>query len=667
LGRPAFAGAGSFQYDPGTQVLPRAEPDSLFVFAGWWRSVFSWWNPLTLAMENDHKVRAQFISVLDVLYVNDDASNDPGRGDPNLSDPNENGTSEHPFDTIQEAIDVAKEGAKVMVRTGTYRESIDLLGKSITVSGLDDDPNNGAIAEPPVIDAQGRDAVVKCTHREDANSILQGLVITGGKAQMAGAILCVGSSPTVLNCLIVGNRASDENGATIRCTDSSATFFNCTITDNQAGALGAALYLQNSPVTVVNSILWGNAPREIQSDGVKEPVIRYCTVCGGWPGPGNLAADPLFATAGQWVSRSDPMMAAGPNDPCAVWITGDYHLQSQIGRWESKTGKWLQDQATSPCIDGGDPAAGVGAEPLPNGGIINMGAYGGTAEASKSYSDAPVHFNDAHLKAVVEEALWISDPTPEDMIGLTSLAAEARDISDLTGLEYATNLEYLWIRWNQISDLSPLSGLTKLKFLDGHGNESIRDISPLAGLTDLDTLILRFSRIRDISVVCGLTNLAYLHLEWNDVSDASPLQSLRNLRGVNLQYNKISDISPLSSLTSLEYVDLRDNPLNPSACAIYIPQIVANNPGVDMKYNSCVRHGVVFSSTEGGRITAPGEGEFLYDNGEIVLLNAQADPGFVFVSFSGTLYTTDNPVHLCIEQDHQICANFRPITDQHYP
>ena len=31
----------------------------------------------------------------------------------------------------------------------------------------------------------------------------------------------------------------------------------------------------------------------------------------------------------------------------------------------------------------------IGPEPFPNGGIINMGAYGGTTEASKSYFDKP--------------------------------------------------------------------------------------------------------------------------------------------------------------------------------------------------------------------------------------------------------------------------------------
>lgn len=50
------------------------------------------------------------------------------------------------------------------------------------------------------------------------------------------------------------------------------------------------------------------------------------------------------------------------------------------------------DDVTSPCIDAGDPNSPVGDEPMPNGGRVNMGAYGGTAEASKSpYDEAALH------------------------------------------------------------------------------------------------------------------------------------------------------------------------------------------------------------------------------------------------------------------------------------
>jgi len=62
----------------------------------------------------------------------------------------------------------------------------------------------------------------------------------------------------------------------------------------------------------------------------------------------------------------------------------DYHLQSQVGRWDPTSNDWVVDINTSPCIDAGDPNSPVALEPYPNGGIINMGAYGGTIEASKS-------------------------------------------------------------------------------------------------------------------------------------------------------------------------------------------------------------------------------------------------------------------------------------------
>ncbi|MHC4864947.1 MAG: hypothetical protein ACYTEX_12725, partial [Planctomycetota bacterium] len=67
-------------------------------------------------------------------------------------------------------------------------------------------------------------------------------------------------------------------------------------------------------------------------------------------------------------------------DPCC----GDYHLKSESGRWHPPSQSWVLDDVTSHCIDKGLWNSPVGDEPYPNGDRINMGAYGGTVEASKS-------------------------------------------------------------------------------------------------------------------------------------------------------------------------------------------------------------------------------------------------------------------------------------------
>ena len=67
-------------------------------------------------------------------------------------------------------------------------------------------------------------------------------------------------------------------------------------------------------------------------------------------------------------------------------MAGDYHVKSQIGRWDSNSQSWVKDSVTSLCIDTGNPASDRSAELWPHGGRVNMGAYGGTAQASMSLS-----------------------------------------------------------------------------------------------------------------------------------------------------------------------------------------------------------------------------------------------------------------------------------------
>jgi hypothetical protein len=149
---------------------------------------------------------------------------------------------------------------------------------------------------------------------------------------------------------------------------------NCTFVENTAVDVGAGLGANSGSTAVVkNCIFWdnharGNANEQIGGLGGDPTVVTYSCVQDGKPGEGNIEVDPLFV------------------DPAS----GDYRLKSQAGRWDVLSEGWTQDDVTSPCIDAGDPFDPIGPEPFPNGGFVNMGAYGGTAQASKSYFGAPV-------------------------------------------------------------------------------------------------------------------------------------------------------------------------------------------------------------------------------------------------------------------------------------
>jgi hypothetical protein len=68
----------------------------------------------------------------------------------------------------------------------------------------------------------------------------------------------------------------------------------------------------------------------------------------------------------------------------------DFHLKSMAGHWDEATQEWMNDSETSECIDRGDPTDSYANEPSPNGGRINIGCYGSTAQASKSWDNSGV-------------------------------------------------------------------------------------------------------------------------------------------------------------------------------------------------------------------------------------------------------------------------------------
>lgn len=375
-------GEGPFSYRHGRNVFLAARANPGFMFFYWSGRHRGTENPTSVTISSSGEIRAHFLDLSRSLFVDDSGPYDFAPGDPTGSDPLEDGTLRHPFDRIQEAIDRAIDGTSIFVRPGTYFENIDLLGKSIRVTGISpDDPN---AAPYPVIAGVGAGPVVSFTGGEDPNCVVSGFVITHGKGMPAGAIHCHAASPTITNCLIVGNCATGPNGGAVTCVDSRAVLANCTIADNVAGDNGAGICLVDSDIVLTHSIVWGNGPNEILLAGTSAPTIAYTDIASGWSGPGIIDEDPLFAVRGYWLDPDDLSVVLEPKNADVLWIPGDYHLRSPAGRHSVKTANWHLDNLASPCIDAGDPNRPVGAEPAPNGGILNLGAYGGTTQASKS-------------------------------------------------------------------------------------------------------------------------------------------------------------------------------------------------------------------------------------------------------------------------------------------
>ncbi|HUW62494.1 MAG TPA: leucine-rich repeat domain-containing protein [Candidatus Bathyarchaeia archaeon] len=162
-----------------------------------------------------------------------------------------------------------------------------------------------------------------------------------------------------------------------------------------------------------------------------------------------------------------------------------------------------------------------------------------------------VSFPDPGLEAAVREAIGqpVGEILDTDLAGLTYLSAFGRNVSDLTGIEYCTDVTNLLLGSNQLVNLEPLSGLTNLQSLTMEDNQ-ISDITPLAGLVNLEYLWLKNNNIGSIAVLSGLSKLNQLMLHGNPLTDLSPLAGLISLKELWAGY-EIGDLAPLAGLTNL--------------------------------------------------------------------------------------------------------------------
>ena len=245
--------------------------------------------------------------------------------------------------------------------------------------------------------------------------------IIGNTSEIAGGAMsnCRGK---IMNNIIAGNRSANGGGLF-----SCYQIYNNTIVSNTAKENGGAL--SQCPGDLINNIIAFNSAATV--GGVYGASISSYNVFwsneagnfggGGTSGPGDIIAEPRIFSNGYRDDNDTP------DESDDFWVDGDYHVTSKAGRWNHNDQSWIVDSIDSPCIDAGDPNSDWTAELWPHGKRINIGAFGGTVQASMSMSDAG---NFANLNPDVNDAndwvdyndmrlitnQWLSSVTDEPLV-----------------------------------------------------------------------------------------------------------------------------------------------------------------------------------------------------------------------------------------------------------
>jgi len=188
------------------------------------------------------------------------------------------------FATIQACIDAAANGVdQCAVAPGTYHETINFLGKAITL-------RSSGGADVTTIDATGiGGSVVTCISGEGPDTVLDGFTITGGTgtdffgngSTFGGGMVNFVSSPTVTNCTFSGNTATSYGGGMYNAS-SRSTVTDCTFSGNTAGA-GGGMYNSDSSPTVSGCTFSGNTATSYGGgmyNAYSTPTVSNCAFSG---------------------------------------------------------------------------------------------------------------------------------------------------------------------------------------------------------------------------------------------------------------------------------------------------------------------------------------------------------------------------------------------------
>jgi Leucine-rich repeat (LRR) protein len=274
------------------------------------------------------------------------------------------------------------------------------------------------------------------------------------------------------------------------------------------------------------------------------PVIFVPSV---WYIPANQTSSLSFYVSDALVSSGEITLAAGSSNPSLVPVSSmAFGNDSGSNRTFTITPAANQTGAAVITLTASQPPGGLSVSANV---LVTVLFPSNVAMQSSLASDvsATLNLSGGKINSV-------------QMLGLTNLFAYDSGISDLSGLQWASNLTLLYLDNNSIASVAPLKNLTGLTTLSLYNN-NIADVTPLAGLTNLTYLDLSWNPVTNLPVLSGLSRLTSLFLAGDSATNVGFLTNFPYLVALDLSYNGLGDVSPLSGLTNLLALYLQQNRL----------------------------------------------------------------------------------------------------------
>jgi hypothetical protein len=297
------------------------------------------------------------------------------------------------YANVQDAVHHANPGDTIQIAAGTYYENLrlDARNYALTLEGGYDpvDWSRDPVAHPTIIDGGGGASCVDLVRTREVT--LTGLHLTN-----AERLVRVYPAHDVL---LEGNYLYDAVGTNYTSgidveSNSDYHTHDVVIRNNVIRGIRGPGYrgggidvAHHQPYSVTHVHVLNNTIHDVSQDGilmgkwhpVAEAIIMNNIVSQARD-TGVQIYDPSLATADYNAVHDSPQPYYGIAAP---FTGGPHDLLTDPLFVDAGAGD-LHLQPASPCIDAGDPTFPYNHEPQPNGGRINLGAYGNTREATPS-------------------------------------------------------------------------------------------------------------------------------------------------------------------------------------------------------------------------------------------------------------------------------------------